>query len=133
MNQNYQVKILLCEDDLALARLFKKYMEDKGFVVDHARDGAEAYEKARVGGYSLVLMDIRMPRMDGLSVLQKLKDKPTDKKNGPIVMLTNLTEDALIKQAMSLGALSYMDKSNLDPNQLVEKITGVLGLPVQSN
>lgn len=124
-----KIKILLAEDNMLTGRMYLQIMEQKGFVVDHAADGNQAYEFASKGGYTLILMDVRMPGMNGLEVLEKLRDNPPETKNGPIVMLTNLTEEDLVKRAMSLGALSYVDKSNLNPEQLVQKITGVLGLP----
>lgn len=131
-NDIRHVRILLAEDNMSTGRMYKQIMESKGFEVDHAVNGQQAYELAYQGGYTLILMDIRMPEMEGIEVLQKLKDNPPEEKNGPIVMLTNLTEDELVKKAMSLGALSYVDKSNLNPEQLVQKINGVLGLPLTS-
>lgn len=134
MTQNFtsphRVKILLAEDNFPTARIYQQIMEGKGFRVDHAADGKQALELAQQGGYTLILMDIRMPVMDGLQVLEQLLKEPPERRNGPIVMLTNLTDEALVKRAMSLGALSYVDKSNLNPEQLVSKINGVLGLPV---
>lgn len=123
-------RILLAEDNLSTGKMYKQIMETKGFDVDHVVNGQQAFEYAYAGGYTLILMDIRMPLMEGLEVLQKLQETPPLKKNGPIVMLTNLSDEDLVKKAMSLGALSYVDKSNLNPEQLVEKINGVLGLPM---
>ena len=129
MNNRPQMRILLAEDNLATGRLYKKILEENGFVVDHAVDGDQALFWCQQGGYTLILMDIRMPKRDGLQVLEELQLNPAEVKNGPIVMLTNLTDDALVKKAMGFGAMSYMDKSNLNPEQLVEKVNGVLGLP----
>jgi len=125
-----KVRILLAEDNVATGQMYKKLMESKGFSVDHALDGQQAYEMASEGGYTLILMDIRMPKLEGLEVLEKLQETPPKQKNGPIVMLTNLTDEERVKKAMSMGALSYVDKSNLNPEQLVQKINGVLGLPM---
>lgn len=128
-HDTYKIRILLAEDNLATGQLYRQMMESKGFEVDHAHDGHQALEFAQNGGYTLILMDIRMPGIDGLKVLEKLSQNPPKKKNGPIVMLTNLVDEALVKQAIGLGALSYVDKSNLNPQELVAKINGVLGLP----
>lgn len=129
MSDQHTAKILLAEDNTATGNLYKGELEKKGFLVDLAVDGEEALGLAKNGGYSLILLDIRMPKIDGLEVLQRLKDEPPAVKNGPIVMLTNLYDELMIKQAMSMGALSYMDKSNLNPETLVDKVRGVLGLP----
>lgn len=130
MSQNKTIRILLAEDNLQTGQMYKQMMESKGFDVDHAKTGTEALELSQKGGYTLILMDIRMPGIDGLEVLSRLQKEPPIERNGPIVMLTNLSDETLVKQAMSLGALSYVDKSNLNPEQLVSKINGVLGLPV---
>lgn len=126
------LKILLAEDNVSTARMYQQIMESKGFTVDYASDGQAAVDLAKEGGYDLILLDIRMPKLDGIEVLEKIHDLNPEEKNGPIVMLTNLTEEVLVKKAMSMGALSYVDKSNLNPQQLVDKIHGVLGLPMQA-
>lgn len=129
-NPTFKIRILLAEDNMATGELYKQMMELKGFEVDHATDGLQALNLAKQGGYTLILMDIRMPHMDGIKVLEHLQHEPPVVKNGPIVMLTNLTDEELVKKAIGLGALSYVDKSNLNPQELVAKINGVLGLPV---
>ena len=123
------VKIMLAEDHEATATMYKNILEQKGFQVDLAVDGQQALDLLQKGGYTLALLDVRMPQMDGLEVLRNLKANPPEVKNGPIVMLTNLSDELLVKEATSLGALSYMDKSNLEPSQLVQKVAGVLGVP----
>lgn len=133
MSAAYKVKILLAEDNAATGKMYQQMMESKGFQVDHVLNGSDAYMRAQHGGYTLILLDIKMPGMDGLEVLEKLQQHPPQQKNGPIVMLTNLTDEELVKRAVKAGALSYVDKSNLDPTELVSKITGVLGLPVISS
>ena len=123
------MRILLAEDNEATGQMYKSFLETKGFKVDLAINGLQAFELAHEGGYNLILMDVRMPKLDGIEVLQRLKDDPPKEKNGPIVMLTNLYDEFMVKQSVSLGALSYMDKSNLNPEELVEKVKGVLGIP----
>lgn len=127
MTHEANVRILLVEDNLETCRLFQKILEKRGFHVDLAFDGQEAYEKASEGGYDLILLDVMLPVMSGLEVLQGLSDKPPVGKNGPIVMLTNVGHEEVVRKAMSLGAMSYMDKSNLEPDQLVERVEEVLG------
>lgn len=129
MDSSTKTRILLVEDNLSTGQMYERILKESDFDVDYAMDGDEAWNYVSQGGYDLVLMDIKMPKMDGLTVLEKLRQNPPKIENGPIVMLTNMTEEALVKKAMSLGALSYMDKSNLNPNQLVQKIYGVLGMP----
>lgn len=124
-----ELRLLLVEDKVAQSRMFARVLEKKGFVVDTALSKQEAIEKISVGGYGLILLDIRMPNgREGIEVLEKLEGKQTLEPNGPIVMLTSVGDEGVVREAMKLGAASYMDKSHLDPDDLVEKVEGLLGL-----
>lgn len=63
-----------------------------------------------------------MPKFDGLSVLSALKENPPIVSNGPIILLTNLTHNLGINKALSLGAKSFLIKSDLNPDKLVAKL-----------
>ena len=115
-------RILLIEDDLYTRELFEEVLKGAGFNVTTAFDGEMGLNKALEGGYTLILLDIVMSGMDGIGVLNGLKDAETKQKNGPIVMLTNLSHDPIIKQTLSLGATSYLIKSDLTPEELVNKV-----------
>lgn len=114
-------KILLIEDDTYIRDVFKEVLIDAGFVVEEAFDGAEGLNKAQLGGYDLIFLDMMMPKLDGLGVLKGLQLKPPQKKNGPIVLLTNLGHDPVIDEGIKLGAKSYMIKTDITPDQLVLK------------
>ena len=115
-------KILLIEDDLYTRELFEEILKDAGFVVTVALDGELGFNKMLEGGYDLILLDIIMPLMDGLEVLTKLKSATPKQKNGPVVMLTNLSHDPIIKDALSKGANGYLIKSDLTPEMFVKKV-----------
>lgn len=119
---NSAKKILLIEDDLYTRELFEEVLKDAGFDVTTALDGELGFNKILEGGYSLILLDIIMPQMDGLEVLAKLKVNTPKQKNGPVVMLTNLSHDPIIKDALSKGANGYLIKSDLTPETLVKKV-----------
>src|SRR3989339_688840 len=108
-------RILLIEDDLYTRELFEEVLKGAGFDVTTAFDGEMGLSRALEGGYNLILLDIVMSGMDGIEVLKRLKGSATKQKNGPIVMLTNLSHDPIIKQTLSLGAASYLIKSDLTP------------------
>ena len=74
------------------------------------------------GGYDLILLDIMLPKMDGLEVLKKLKEKPPNEKNGPVVLLTNLGQDSIIKKGFELGASGYLIKSSMNPDQVLSEV-----------
>ena len=67
-----------------------------------------------------------MPKVDGLSVLKQLKEKPPSRYNGPIFVLTQLNQDQILRTSLDLGAKGYLIKSDLDPGQVLTKISQIL-------
>lgn len=119
-------KILIVEDDQFLREFYEELLTAQGFAVDSAADGEIAETKITAGGYDLVLLDIMLPKKDGLQILRDIKVNPPKVKNGPIVVLTNLGQDAIIKSCFDMGAAGYMIKSALDPNQVLNEISNYL-------
>jgi DNA-binding response OmpR family regulator len=120
-------KLLIVEDDQFLRELYVEILTEEGFVVDQAIDGEEAYNKMYAGGYDLVLLDIMLPKTDGLKILERLRtETPPLKPNGPVVVLSNMDHDSAISKAISLGARGYMIKSDQTPGQIIRKIKGYL-------
>lgn len=115
-------KILIVEDDQFLREFYQELLQSEGYVIDAAVDGEMGEQKLMQGGYDLVLLDIMMPKKDGLQVLRDLKAKPPTAPNGPIVVLTNLGHDTIIKQCFDLGASGYLIKSALNPDQVIAEI-----------
>ena len=115
-------KILVIEDDQFLRELYDELLKEEGYEVDIAKDGEEGLGKFLEGGYSLVLLDIMLPKIDGLEILRRAKDKKPKKENGPIVLLTNLGQDSIIKEGFSLGAAGYLVKSAMNPDQVLNEI-----------
>lgn len=115
-------KILLVEDDQFTRELYEEVLKDAGFAVDTAVDGVDGLSKMTLGGYDLILLDVMMPKMDGLDVLRSLMNNPPKVKNGPIVLLTNLTNDPVIDTAYGLNAKGHLVKSDITPGELVEHV-----------
>lgn len=115
-------KILIIEDDVYIKDVYEEILKENGFEVETAIDGEEGLVKIQEGGYSLILLDIMMPKMDGVELLKILKERPAIESNGPIVLLTNLAHDPVITQGLELGAKHYLIKSDLNPDQLVENV-----------
>lgn len=115
-------KILIIEDDEFLREFYQELFEGEGYLVDCAADGEAALKQLRENEYNLVLLDIMLPKKDGLQVLRDLKITPAKSGNLCIVVLTNLGQDAIIKQAFALGAAGYLIKSALSPDQVLTEI-----------
>lgn len=115
-------KVLVIDDDLYIRDLYEEVLRDDGFTVETAVDGEEGLMKLQKGGYDLVLLDVMMPKRDGLGVLTELAAHPPLTPNGPIIVLTNLGHDPIIKEAMNKGAASYLNKADMTPDQLLENI-----------
>lgn len=125
MTDNQEVtpkKILIVEDEEYLRDLYVELLKEAGYDVDSASAGKEAYVKMKKGGYDLVLLDIMLPEMDGLEILKRLKESPSEKPNENIVLLTNLSKDLTISKGVALGIQGYIIKSDITPGQFIEKI-----------
>lgn len=114
-------KILVVEDDAFLREIYLDTLTRGGYEVDIAVDGDEGYDKIKSGGYDLILLDIILPKQEGLQIIRTLKDDPTWKSETPIVFLTNLDNDGEIKQALQFGK-GYLIKSQLTPADLIKEV-----------
>jgi len=113
-------KLLVVEDDEFLSDMYRELLTDEGYDVDIARDGADGYSKASKGGYDLILLDIMLPKMDGLQILKNLQEEKVQ--NGPVVLLTNLGQDSIVKDGLKSGAAGYLIKSSMTPDQVLHEV-----------
>lgn len=119
-------KILIIEDDQYLRELYQELLQSEGYSVDTASDGETGFAKLQEGGFSLVLLDMMLPKKDGLQILKDLKTSSTKKPNGLIIALTNMGNDAIKKQCFEFGASGYLIKSDLNPDQVLSEIKSYL-------
>lgn len=127
--QNMSNKILIVDDDAFIRDLYEEILKDEGFEVDIADNGETGLEKLLHGGYDLVLLDVMMPKLDGLGVLTKLKEAIPAPHNGPILLLTNLDHDPMLDQAKELGAHSHILKADLLPPDLIRVVKETTKIP----
>jgi DNA-binding response OmpR family regulator len=120
-------RILVVEDDQFLRELYDELLKEEGYDIELAADGEEGLNKMSTGGYDLVLLDIMLPKIDGLEILRRLKDKHPENPNGPVVLLTNLGQDSIIKEGFNLGASGYLIKSSMNPDQVISEVKVFLG------
>lgn len=110
-------KILIVEDEVAIADLEKDYLELSGFDVEVANDGLIGYQKAMEEDYNLVILDLMLPGMDGFEICRKLREE----KNTPIIMVSAKKDDIDKIRGLGLGADDYMTKP-FSPSELVARV-----------
>ena len=119
-------KILIAEDDPMMARLYEKVFNFEGYQVEMAVDGQAALDKARESIPTLIILDVMMPKLNGLAALDQIKADPK-LKDIPVVMLTNLAGQQDAETALSKGAAKYIIKSEHDPREVAAIVKEVLG------
>lgn len=117
--------ILLVEDDNFLANIYKTKFEMEGFKVSVAENGELGLKDAVKKQPDIILLDILLPKMDGFTVLEHLKDEEVTK-NIPVVLLTNLGQKDDVEKGLKLGAVDYLIKAHFKPSETVEKIRKIL-------
>lgn len=119
-------KILLVDDDKLMIKMYQGKFEDDGFDVAVATDGQMGLNKALEFKPDLILLDIMMPRVNGLEMLKNLKNNGTTK-NIPVILLTNVGGEEDANQGLSMGAVAYMVKAHYDAKDVVAKVKEILG------
>jgi CheY-like chemotaxis protein len=112
--------VLLVEDEIYIKDLYVRILEDAGIKVTTAEDGESGLNLAQKIP-DLILLDIMLPRKNGLEVLTQLKSNVTTR-SIPVILVTNLGQEDVIRHAFGIGAQGYLLKMNLEPEQLI-KIT----------
>ncbi len=118
-------KILIIEDDSFLQGLASTKLEKEGFSVRGAGSNDEATKELDAETPDLILLDLVLPGTDGFGILQKLRASVKTSKT-PVIVFSNLSDEAQLKKAKELGATDYMVKSNFTLDELAEKISEIL-------
>ena len=118
-------KILLIEDDLSIANLYKTELELDGHNVTHLENGAGTVSTAKSEKPDIILLDIQLPDKDGLTILSDLKaDSAT--KDIKVVMLTNYANEENVEKALSIGAEDFIPKHRIVPEELSAKVNSMV-------
>jgi CheY-like chemotaxis protein len=118
-------RVLLAEDDRILRKAGETTLKRRGYTVIPAVDGEDALAKAREHKPDLILLDVMMPKLQGFDVLAQLKSDAATR-DIPVIMLSNLEQEADIKRSIDGGALSYLVKSNVQLDELADKVAEAL-------
>ena len=115
------MNILLCDDDREISRAIEIYLRNEGYHVIQARDGLEALDAVKKNDIHLILMDVMMPRMDGIQATMRIRQE----KNIPIIMLSAKAQDYDKINGLNVGADDYVTKP-FNPMELVARVKSQL-------
>lgn len=118
-------KVLIIEDEQFIREIYKRQIEKAGYSVDGYGNGKEGLLALQQNHYDLVLLDIMLPDLNGLEILKEAKQNSATK-DVPIILLTNLGQDEIIKEGFKLGAQSYLIKASYTPDQVVQEVQNIL-------
>lgn len=113
--------VLVVDDERNIIELARLYLEQEGFTVEEARDGAEALEKIRTLKPAVVVLDLMLPEVDGWEVCRRTRAKS----EVPIIMLTARSDDVDKIVGLELGADDYLTKP-FNPRELVARVKAIL-------
>ena len=117
-----QKKILIAEDERAIASILALKLNHAGYNAETAPDGEAALEMLKAKTYDLILLDLIMPKKDGFSVLEELKKRGT---TTPVIVLSNLGQERDVSRAKELGAIDFFIKSNTPLIDIAERVQKV--------
>jgi PleD family two-component response regulator len=117
--------ILIVDDERTIAKAIDQHFSKKGFETKIAYDGEQALEQVKDFKPDLILLDIIMPKVDGMTVLKQLKASEKTK-DIPVIMLTNLGTEKTIEGAKKEGSTDYLVKVDYTLSQLDKKVDEVL-------
>lgn len=120
--------VLIVEDEQSMQRALKNKLEHAGYAVFVANDGEGAMEALKSSMPDLVLLDLIMPKLDGISVLRQMKADDA-MRAVPVVILTNLSSGDKVAEAMQLGTFDFLVKANYSLDDVLRKVNDRLGGP----
>lgn len=119
-------KILIIEDEVALADAMKVGLSDAGYAAETAYDGEEGLAQANSLLPDLILLDLMLPKKDGMSVLKELRQESATAEI-PVMILSQLSDTEKISEGVSLGVVGYLVKVDFSLAEVVERVKKVLG------
>ena len=111
----------MIEDDPVLQRMYISKLTEGGYEVDLARDGSEGVYKALNTNPDLVLLDLMLPKVNGLQILAEIRKNPKTQKT-PVIIMSNLGQAEDATKALQLGADDYIVKLNTPPSTVIKKV-----------
>ncbi len=114
--------ILLVEDDPMISEIYQRKLSQSGYEVVLAFDGRDAVNKIQSQRYDLVLLDLVLPVLDGISVLKEISREGKQKSRSPIVVFSNLNDGENQEAAFRYGAQGFIAKAQFNPSELIGEV-----------
>lgn len=115
-----RLKVLCIEDEFFISELYDRALQKAGYEVTNALNGDDGLKLAQTDHYDIVLLDLMIPGVDGMKILQILRDeKLTPKLHSKIVITTNLVQDEATRKQIESQADGYIIKADITPKELV--------------
>lgn len=124
------IKVLIVDDDNFLLDMYSIKFRESGFLVEVAKSGNEALEKAKEMTPDVILLDVVMPQLDGFEVLRSLRQEKIAE-GAIVVILTNLGQKEDVERGLGLGADDYVIKAHFTPSEVVNKVKNLLAKRTQ--
>jgi DNA-binding response OmpR family regulator len=118
-------RVLIIEDESSLMKIMREKFSGQNFSCIEARNGEEGLKIALEQHPDLILLDIIMPKMDGIEVLTRLRNDEWGK-NSKIIMLSNLSDSSRLEEAKKLGIIDYLVKTDWKIDTVLEKVLSTL-------
>ena len=128
MGEKNNKKILIVEDEAPLRNAVTDILTFEGFEVFQAKNGQEGLDVALKEHPDLILLDLMMPIMDGLTMLEKLRQDAEFGKTAAVILLTNINDPEKVALATEAGSYDFLVKSDWNIEDVVKKIKGRLGI-----
>lgn len=119
-------KILIIEDHPAIRNMLINLFNNSGYEVSEAGDGAVGLQFAQEGGFRAIILDLKMPQVDGFEFMKRLKLTPPKTPNGPIIVFSSHSYDYAKQQALESGAADFILKDDLETIHLVEHVEKII-------
>jgi two-component system alkaline phosphatase synthesis response regulator PhoP len=118
--------VLMVEDFPVMQKFYKDALEQAGYRLHIAADGEQALELVTKNQYDVILLDLLLPKINGIEFLERYRDRPSATR---VIILTDFADPGRMQRAHELGVTDYLIKSQYPPSELVKKLDQLLNPP----
>lgn len=118
-------RILLVEDNHSIMEIYKKILEEEGYQITPVEDGLLAKDHIKAGEWDLLLLDVMLPKLDGLTLLKELS-QDASLSSKPVLIISNVNEPDFIAECKTYGIKEYIIKAEVLPSDILAKVATYL-------